>query len=56
MNKPKPKAEPIVIAVSRIITPMPDSLVARIDKEWHKRELPSRSAMIRQLLLEALAK
>jgi metal-responsive CopG/Arc/MetJ family transcriptional regulator len=41
---------------TRIITPMPKALVARIDREWHKRELPSRSETIRELIKEALTK
>ncbi len=39
-----------------VITPMPPKLVDRIDREWHKRMLPSRSATIRKLLEEALEK
>lgn len=33
-----------------------DKMLASIDREWHKRRLPSRSATIRALLAEALEK
>lgn len=33
---------------------LPRSLAERIDAEWHKRKLKSRSATIRALLEEAL--
>lgn len=57
MIKPKPKtAEIVQLEGSRIITPMSASLIAKIDKEWHKRELPSRSATIRELIEESLSR
>lgn len=57
MIKQKPKSAPVIpLESTRIITPMSGALIAKIDREWHKRELPSRSATIRKLIEEALAK
>jgi metal-responsive CopG/Arc/MetJ family transcriptional regulator len=47
-TKPPSDNVPLVIALS-------PSLLAAIDKAWHKRELPSRAATVRKLLEEALA-
>ncbi len=43
-------------AIVRIIIPMAKKLVEKIDREWHRRRLPSRSATIRKLIEEALEK
>lgn len=53
MIRGKPEAAPVTKLV-RIITPMTDSFVARLDREWHRRQLPSRSETIRTIIEEAL--
>ncbi len=50
------KAAAAKVPDQRVITPMPPKLLDRVDREWHKRMLPSRSATIRKLLEEALEK
>ena len=48
--------ENVVKFPERLTIPCDEKLVERIDREWHKRRLPSRSATIRALLAEALEK
>lgn len=43
-----------VLKFIRIMVPMPETLLSKIDKEWHRRRLPSRAATIRALITEAL--
>ncbi len=52
----KIKPEPEKTEKPRIITPMDEALVEQLDREWHKRRLPSRSETIRVLLKEAMAR
>lgn len=52
-------ARPIHQSVDKITNlnlALTEKMLGKIDREWHRRRLPSRSATIRALLAEALEK
>lgn len=54
IERPEAEKAKVVQMPERLIFPAPPGLVQRLDDEWHRRRLKSRSETIRVLLEEAL--